>query len=184
MVRTALDSMRVTQRVLNLNLPGVVTIRHVFFHQPVADCTARIQAAKEELQRLVVLALTAIFERTLRDYLVQMSLTALPPGDPHGDAVRAEIVKDIEFWNISARVMDVFPGVDPAVRGDVKQIIDYRNWVAHGHTLARPAPARVVPVKAHQVLTAFLVQAGVITPSGFEPGWCPRPHFQGVRRLA
>jgi len=162
--RTALDSMRVTQRTLNKGLAGAVTNRHVFFKQPLTDCTARLQAATEELERLVVLALTAIFERTLRDYLVQMPLIALPHGDPHGDAVRDEIIKDIEFWNISTRITEVFPGVDPAVRGQVKQIIDYRNWVAHGQTLAKPAPTNVVPVKAHQVLTDFLVQAYVIMP--------------------
>ena len=38
--------------------------------------------------------------------------------------------------------MEVFPGADPAVRGHVKQIIDYRNWVAHGQTLAKPAPTK------------------------------------------
>jgi len=53
---------------------------------------------------------------------------------------------------------EVFSGVDPVVRGQVKQVIDYRNWVAHGQTLAKPGPTNVVPVKAHQVLTAFLVQ--------------------------
>ena len=50
------------------------------------------------------------------------------------------------------------------MRGQVKQIIDYRNWVAHGQTLAKPAPTNVVPVKAHQVLTDFLLQADVIMP--------------------
>ena len=84
-------------------LAGAVTNRHVFFKQPLTDCTARLQAATEELERLVVLALTAIFERTLRDYLAQMPLIGLPLGDPHGDAVRDEIIKDIEFWNISTR---------------------------------------------------------------------------------
>jgi hypothetical protein len=161
---TALDSMSVTQRTLNQGLAGAVTSRHVFYRRPLTDSTARLQEAKKELERLVVLALTAIFERTLRDYLVQMPLTALPPGDPHGDAVRDEIIKDIEFWNISTRVIEVFPGVDAAVRGQAKQIIDYRNWVAHGHTLAKAAPSNVVPVKAHQQLTIFLLQAGIITP--------------------
>jgi hypothetical protein len=161
--RTALDSIRVTQRTLEKGLAGAVTKRHVFYGQPVADCTARLQAAKEELERLVVLALFAIFERTLRDYLVQMPLTSLPAGDPHGDAVREEIIKGIEFWNFSTRVLEVFPGVSSAVRGQVKQIVDYRNWVAHGHTLAKPAPTNVVPVKAHQALTAFLRQAGLLT---------------------
>ncbi len=162
--QTALDSIRVTQRALNQGIAGAVTNKHVFFGQPVADCTAWLEAAKEELERLVVLALTSIFERTLRDYLTDFPRAALPPGDPHRDAVREEIIKDIEFWNISSRVGEVFPAVAPPVRGQAKQIIDYRNWVAHGHTLARPAPSNIVPGKAHQHLTEFLVQAGVIAP--------------------
>lgn len=162
--RTALDSIRVTQRTLSQGIAGAVTDKHVFFGQPLADCTSLLDSAKEELERLVVLALTAIFERTLRDYLIQYPQTALPPGDPHRDAVREEMIKDIEFWNISARVVEVFPAVDTNLRGQIKQIIDYRNWVAHGHTLAKPAPSNIVPGKAHQQLTDFLVQAGVITP--------------------
>jgi hypothetical protein len=162
--RTALDSLRVTQRTLNQGIAGAVPDKHVFFGQPLADCTSWLDSAKEELERFVVLALTAIFERTLLDYLTQIPQTALPPGDPHRDAVREEMIKDIEFWNISSRVLEVFPAVDANVRGQVKQIIDYRNWVAHGHTLAKPAPSNVIPAKAHQQLTDFLVQAGLLPP--------------------
>jgi hypothetical protein len=156
--------MRVTQRVLTKGIKAAITAKHVFYKKPVVDCEALLVTAKEELDRLVVLGLTAIFERTLRDYLVQYTRTALPPGDLHRDAVREEMIEDIEFWNVSSRVVEVFPAVDATVRGQAKQVIDYRNWVAHGHTLAKPAPSKAVPDKAYQVLTEFLLQAGVITP--------------------
>ena len=54
-------------------------------------------------------------KRTLRDYLIEIPRTVLPPGDAHRDAVREEIIEDIEFWNVSARVLEVFPAVAPAV---------------------------------------------------------------------
>jgi hypothetical protein len=161
----AFDSLRVTQRVVDQKIPRALTKRHKsLYGKPAEGCLSLLDSAKDELDRLVVLALTAIFERTLRDHLIQIPLTALPLGDPQRDAVRQEIVKDIEFWNISSRVLDVFPAVDRVTVGLVKQVIDYRNWVAHGHSLARPAPSNVIPGKAYQDLTTFLVQAGILGP--------------------
>lgn len=160
----ALDSIRVTRRVVEQQIAGAVTAKHVFFARPQADNVTGLEEAKKELARLVVLSLTAIFERTLRDYLNQIPVAALPPGDPHRDAVRNELIKDIEFWNISSRVLEVFPAVDPNLRGQVKQIIDYRNWVAHGHSLGKPPPSNVVPEDAYLRLTDFLAQAGVVVP--------------------
>jgi hypothetical protein len=160
--QTALDSFKVTKRVLDQAIPRVVTDRNIFSKMNASESAQYLQTAALELDRLVVLALTAIFERTLRDSLIQVPRSAFPPGDPHRDAVREEIVKDIEFWNISSRVVEVFPAVDPVVRGQAKQVIDYRNWVAHGHTLARRAPSNVIPAEAYQRLTDFLVQAGIV----------------------
>lgn len=158
----ALDSVRVTRRVIERQIAGAVTGKHVFFAQPQADNVAKLEEASRELSRLVVLALVAIFERTLRDYLTQIPAAVLPAGDAHRDAVRAELVKDIEFWNLSSRVLEVFPAVDANLRGQVKQAIDYRNWVAHGHSLGKAPPSNVLPEDAHQRLTDFLTQAGVI----------------------
>ena len=159
---TANDSLRITRRVLIQGIPNAVTTKHSsFFGHPVPASAAKLGSAKNELDRLVVLALTAVFERTLRDHLVQIPRNAIVPGDIVVEAVREQILEDIEYWNISSRVIDVFQTVDPAVRGLARQIIDYRNWVAHGRTLTEPAPSNVIPIKAHQNLTEFLKQAGI-----------------------
>jgi hypothetical protein len=162
--RTASDSIRVTERILNQGIVGAITDKHVFFGEAVTENLTRLEAAKEELQRLVVLALTAIFERTLRDYLLAFMRNALPSGDAQREALQNALLQDIEFWNFSARVLEVFPQVSPNIRGIARQIIEYRNWVAHGHTLGTPAPSNVTPAHAHQYLTDFLSQAGVLTP--------------------
>ena len=68
------------------------------------------------------------------------------------------------MWNISVRVVELFAAVDPALRGQVKQIIKHRNWVAHGRTLIEAAPVVILPPGAHQRLTEFLRQAGIVVP--------------------
>ncbi|MFO0846092.1 MAG: hypothetical protein U0797_27545 [Gemmataceae bacterium] len=161
---TANDSIRVTRRVLTKGIKSALPKKHAFLNRPAEECSSLLDSGADELKRVVVLALTAIFERTLRDHLTEIPKAMLPPGDPHHDAVREQLIADIEFWNISARVLDVFPGVAAEVRGEVKQISEYRNWVAHGHTVAKPAPSNVIPEKAYERLTRFLDQAGLLSP--------------------
>lgn len=162
---SARDALRVTQRVLTQAVPGAITSRHsAYFGRPITDCAREIETAKQELERVTVLALTAIFERTLRDHLVIFPTVHLPVAPAIADAVRQEVIKDVEFWNISSRVVDLFQVVNVNLRGRAKQIIDYRNWVAHGLTIAKPPPSNVVAALAYKDLTAFLIQAGLATP--------------------
>ena len=160
---TAKDGMRVTRRVLENVVPKAITNKHVFYGKPQSDNLAALDRALEELNRLTVLAFTATFERALRDFLLALPIIVTAQGSiPLHDRVRGEIINDMEFWNISSRVVDLFTSVDPSVRGQVKQIIDYRNWVAHGKTQSQPPPIVILPTVAHQRLTAFLTQATVI----------------------
>ncbi|MDB5309867.1 MAG: hypothetical protein JWO38_4069 [Gemmataceae bacterium] len=156
--------MRVTRRVIEAGIVGAVTDKHVFFAQTDQEKRDGLDWAQSELDRLVILGLTAIFERTVRDYLGGLTVVGPATRDTHLDRVRHEILKDMEFWNISSRVVDVFTKVDEALRGQIKQIIAYRNWVAHGRTLIEPPPVNTNPADAYQRLTDFLTQAGVVTP--------------------
>jgi hypothetical protein len=126
---TAKDSIRVTRRVIATSIAGAVTNKHVFHGKAATDNEAALDQAQEELDRLVVLGLVAIFERSLRDHLFGLPVVAAATGVALHDRVRDELLKDMEFWNISSRVIELF-AVDAALRGQVKQIIDYRNWVA------------------------------------------------------
>lgn len=160
---TAKDSIRVTRRVVTKNIAGAVVAKHAFYGRAAADNESALEQAQEELDRLVVLALVATFERTLRDHLASLSVVAAATGVPLHDQVRDEIIKDMEFWNISSRVIELFGTVDANLRGQAKQIIDYRNWVAHGQTQNQPPPIVMSPPKAHQWLTEFLRQTGIVT---------------------
>ncbi len=159
---TAKDSIRVTRRVIEKSTAGIITKKHVFHGKAKNESETSLNRALVELNQLVVLALTAIFERSLRDYLCDLPVIAPSTSDPHQNAVRDEILKDVRFWNISSRVLDVFVTVEPTLRGEVKQVIDYRNWVAHGRTTAEPPPVIMTPAKAYERLTEFLTQAGIL----------------------
>ncbi|MBA4065185.1 MAG: hypothetical protein C0501_16015 [Isosphaera sp.] len=159
---TAKDSMRVTRRAVQKATPGLVAAKYTFHGRDRKANESALDQALEELNRLVVLALTAVFERTLRDHLSALPVVRPGSGDPLADRVRDEVLRDMEFWNISTRVVEVFTTVAPALRGEVKQVIDYRNWVAHGRTAVEPPPVAMTPAKAYQRLTAFLTQAKVI----------------------
>src|SRR5262245_26383037 len=99
--RTAYDSMRITQRVLEKDIGGAVTSKHRFWTEAREGSIEQIKQAKTELDCLVVLALAAIFERTLRDYLVGFPRYKRPrkkTDRDHLEAVITRINQDIERW--------------------------------------------------------------------------------------
>jgi hypothetical protein len=160
---TASDAVRVTRRVIAGNVAGAVTAKHTFHGRAAADNEAALARAQDELDRLVVLGLVALFERALRDHLLALPVVPGPTGVPLQDTIRARLVRDMEYWSVEHFLLDeLFSAVDPALRGNAKQLIKYRNWVAHGHTQSQPAPLVILPPAAHQRLTDFLTQAGII----------------------
>lgn len=162
----ARDSLRVATRVVEKSIPKAITRKHVLHGLAAGDATSRIRDARYELDNLAVVAMVAVFERTIREYLTIRVLPQLSANDTFDQALREQVVEDIEYWHISSRVIDgLFKHrVDPDLCGRVKQIIDYRNKVAHGHVRGKPPPANMTPASAYERLALFLGNAGVISP--------------------
>ena len=119
--------------------------------------------AKNQLVDLVVLELVAVFERVLRDFVLQLPRHVLSGRDSVDEAVRREIHEDIEYWRLSDRLLSIFVGRVGAARvGQIKQVVGYRNWVAHGRRHPVPPDGYVTPVVAYRQLTEFLLSGGVI----------------------
>ena len=157
---TARDSLRVTRRVLDTDIAGAISDKHIFFTQTDEEKRYGLEHAQRELDRLVVLGITAIFERTLRDHLRGRLIAGDSPLDPNTTAFHKAITEEIEFWKFSPRLIDLFPSVDTQLRGQVKQIIRYRNDVAHGKPPSHNHNTN--PVDAFLRLTDFLAQSGVL----------------------
>lgn len=160
--QTVLDALRVTTRVIDRKIPDAITNRRVFFVLSDEESKKKLGDAKTELDNLVVLAMVAVFERLLRDRVIAMVAAAFPGANPSTDAIGSELAKDAEFWNVSSRLIDVFVTVPEDIRGNAKQLVDFRNWVAHAHFLAHPSPINAEPKMAHRRLSEFLRLANLI----------------------
>jgi hypothetical protein len=160
--RISLDCMNVTIRVINQRIPKAIIRKHVFHNEPESSCLESIEKARNELEDLVVLSLVATFERTLREFVMERPRGILG-GGPIDDAIHSEIMKDIEYWNLPERLIGVFQEhIESTHRGLVKQIIGYRNWVAHGKKTEIPPSGSISPEKAFKHLSDFLVKAKLI----------------------
>jgi hypothetical protein len=161
---TARDSMRVASRVIKKGLPGAVGSRHVFSSLSPGEADQRLKEAQQELDNMMVVAMVAVFERALRDHLETLIVPHLPAADTLTVAIRDQVKDDIEYWHLTARIIDEV--YKTRVAGDlcgmVKQIINYRHEIAHGHTRGIPPPAFANPSVTYQRLTRFLRDGGVI----------------------
>jgi len=162
----ARDSLRIALRVVEKKIPKAITKKHALHGLAPTDAASRIKETEQELKNMAVVAMVAVFERVLREYLADRVVPLLGAVDAFDQGVRDQVAEDIEFWHISARVIDkVFKHrVAGNLCGMIKQIIDYRNEVAHGHVRGKPPPAYADPVTAYQRLNAFLRDGGVIPP--------------------
>ncbi len=163
----ALDSMRITERVINKDMRAAITNRHVFRrHESKEISLASIKGAERELADLVVLSLVATFERTLRDHVMERPGRIIVSDDPVDAAIHEAILNDIEYWRIADRLIGIFEKrIGSDLRGQVRQIIGYRNWVAHGRATAIPPDGNVAPQFAFEQLTGFLERTGIIDPA-------------------
>jgi hypothetical protein len=140
--RTAYDALRVTRRVIRQNLSGAITDKHCFYAQSKEGALQLIQEAEAELANLTAVAMVAVFERALREHLAEHITRLLPTSPALLAALRGRVLNDAEYWNINSCVLDELfkPVVSADLCGNVKQIIDWRNQVAHGHVRGKKPP--------------------------------------------
>jgi uncharacterized protein YutE (UPF0331/DUF86 family) len=154
--RIASDSMRLASRVVRKRMRSAIKQTYSFAGMNSEDAVAMFDKSQGELDNVVILALVAAFERMLRQHLVNVVATSLTAG------LRETMSDSIERWSFSTQLIPALEMVPENLRGEVKQLVNFRDWVAHGHFINVPRPANVRPVDAHRRLTEFLAQAGVI----------------------
>lgn len=160
----ALDSLRVTRRALNREVPDIVLPKHAsFYGKPLDTSLEGLDSAEQQVADLVVLSLVATFERTVRDFLIGHPRLSPRSTDDIDARTRRQILADMEYWKMAEEVLPIFAdAVDANTIGLVKQAIDYRNWVAHGRSKTRPPKSNVAPQFAYKILAGFLQEAGIL----------------------
>jgi hypothetical protein len=117
-----------------------------------------LRDAKKQAADLAVLALFATFERFVIEHL-QTANQLLAAGLSASvlDEARQKFQSEVEYWRF-VEVLNLFKGeVDPELIGEVKQVKQYRDWIAHQNP-NRSAIKRIAPATAFDVLTRAINQ--------------------------
>jgi len=119
------------------------------------DARSIVEGAVRELEDLAVLALFASFEAALLEHSEQ-TVTAMvrKPKGPLQERLLAHWLREHERIPLSS-VLDLYKAVlESDAVGLVKQVQQYRNWVAHGKR--KPPPPRITPIEARERLADLL----------------------------
>jgi hypothetical protein len=132
-------------------------------------CRTSVANCRKELDEMFVLSLVAIFERLLPDASDDLVHHQFSISNETHRKFRDAVRDDVEYWTFRERLLEVFATVPQNIRGQVKQAIGYRDWVAHGRKYGSTPElpiANVTPLFAFKILSSFLAEAN-LHPQGF-----------------
>jgi hypothetical protein len=110
----------------------------------------------------MILSLFASFERELRSFVQYIIDTNINKRNQIIIKFISLTSDSVERW-IMKDIIDSFVGiVDEDIRSKVKQIYDYRNWVAHGKNPNKLPSIRTDPKTAFVTLCDFTNQAASV----------------------
>jgi hypothetical protein len=173
--RVTVDSMKVAERAIDRQYSDL------FNSTDFAKRTLEeVSKGRNDADDLFVLALWAVFERTLRDYLAAEGPKPLESeGNPFHSRLSGKIRHDMEYWR-NEDVLDVFKSVtDNRLIGHAKQIKRYRDWVAHRNP-RHTRPASVTPRNAYKTLME-IVSTLPQSPES-DPPFAPGPAIEDTRK--
>jgi hypothetical protein len=132
--------------------------------QMAEELTSKIKFTEDESKSLFVLDLWALFERFLRHYLQHKGEALKQTVTPLNlaDSLYQHFTKEVEYWK-PAEILNFLKDslfsteAGRNLIGAAKQILEYRNWVAHGKNANElPAVEHFEPSTAYQSLNEIV----------------------------
>lgn len=150
----ALDSQKVMKKLIKKN-PEIIPLQSVLAAKELSKTTKLLETSIIELNDLAIVSLVSIFEQPLIEYFKKLIQKQMNPNDEFTNNISHYIIQKAERGRFT-EIIDLFkPLVDFKLVGMVKQVYEYRNWVAHGKD-SITNPASVDPVSAYGRLSEFL----------------------------
>jgi len=150
------DSVRVTKRTIDKNISSVHN-RTIFIANESTKSFKTINDSFEVFEDLTVLSLFATFERELRSFLIE-KIDILKNIQPNDLALKIfeHSSKEIEWWKIE-EIISIFDFcIEPHKIGIIKQILQYRNWIAHGKNPNKLPSAKIDSKTTYEKLKNFM----------------------------
>lgn len=152
------DSIKVVRRSIS-NEVYTLHNRTIFLAEQKDEMFNRLSGTEEELDDIMVLSLFASFERELRVFIQNIIDANTHKSTKTIERITSLTTSSIERWTVNDMVEAFSDIVDENIRGKVKQIYEYRNWVAHGKNQNRLPSARTDPKTVYIYLVDFIIQA-------------------------
>ena len=155
------DTIRVTARSIHQETHALHS-RTVFVAERKDDAVERLRDVSDEFDEVMVLSLVASFERELRDALKEAVGSNLHRPNSTIERLYGATVESIDRWTVPD-MLDLFVDVVPGtLRGQIKQLYEYRNWVAHGKNPQKLPSAKADPKTAYRTLQSFVALVGSV----------------------
>jgi hypothetical protein len=134
----------------------------VFWGKQADEFEPQMLSMVAEFDDIMVLALFAAFERELRISIQNILNATLRTQDLTVLRLVELTSESIERCAITDMLFALRAVVDDKIRGQVKQVYDYRNWVAHGKNQNRVPAINASPRLTFKLLSEFITQASTI----------------------
>ncbi|HID98796.1 MAG TPA: hypothetical protein EYP59_00695, partial [Thiotrichaceae bacterium] len=137
--KTAQDSFRIAKRAIKTEYQPArqrLLQRTEMETQSITEAECLLEKSNKESDALFVLALWATFERFMRDDLQKRGQILCQTNPPDlGTSIYEHFEKEVEFWK-PVEILDFLKKrlfkTQPDLIGHAKQVLAYRDWVAHG----------------------------------------------------
>lgn len=97
-----------------------------------------VAMCRDELEDFVLLSLWALFEEALNDWLAQRVKWAGVTSE-FDQGIRSGLAMRVQRWDISEKIKALNPLIGEETAKSLRAVLEWRNWVAHRKTGARPA---------------------------------------------
>lgn len=153
--KLTIESQRVTLKILNSS-PELVPLDSSLAEYKLSEAKKILLKAENELNDLTVLSLVAVFEQLLLDYLKDLGKETIKKEEEIlSKSVLKYALKNSDRWHFKD-ILDIFKSIlSNELVGSVKQVYDYRNWVAHGKK-ETTSITKIDPEVAYDRLNEFI----------------------------
>lgn len=153
--KLTIESQRITLKILNSS-PELVPLDSSLAEYKLSEAKEILLKAENELNDLTVLSLVAVFEQLVIDYLKDLGMETIKKEEEIlSKSVLKYALKNSDRWHFKD-ILDIFKSIiSNELVGNVKQVYDYRNWVAHGKK-ETTSVTKIDPDVAYDRLSEFI----------------------------
>jgi hypothetical protein len=157
-------SLNITEQIAESSDPTIKALyKNIpFWEKSATDFDSQMVSTTTEFKDIMVLALFAAFERELRISVQNVLSENLNQQNSMVSRLAELTGESIERWTMTDLLSTLRNIVDGNILSQVKQVYEYRNWVAHGKNQHKVPAIKASPRFTFNLITRFVTQASAV----------------------